>query len=100
MEKANARSRKHGAWQRFTAAQPPLACFGPRLPTSDEALAGLSESEITLKRIQTLYRPSNEVLEWVHGVLSRHSVEGPRMGTAEFWLKRPDPLFHSSNSFA
>eukprot|EP00439_Symbiodinium_sp_Y106_P030523 s7223_g3.t1 len=86
MEKA----RRRGTWQQHVAAQPPLVFQGPRLPSADEALEGLTESEITLRRIQTLYRPSKEVQEWVHGTVSRRSVEGPRLGTVEFWLF---PLF-------
>ena len=83
-DRARDKARKRGAWQTHTAAQPPLPFFGPLLPTSDEALLGLLESEITLERIQTLYRPSKQVLEWVRGTLSRRSREGLAQGPMSF----------------
>ncbi|CAE7697032.1 psaC [Symbiodinium sp. CCMP2592] len=99
-DKAQEKARKRGAWQQHVAARPPLQCAGPRLPSYEEALAGLPESEITLQRIKALYRPAQQVQAWIHGSVSRRAKEGPRTGTNEFWLARPNTMFHTENSVA
>ena len=96
-DRARDKARRRGDWQAHVSTRPPLAFYGPRLPSSEEALSGLDESEITLCRIQTLYRPSKQVQEWVQGTLDRHSSEGPRTGTNEFWVQRPTAAFHQEN---
>ena len=96
-DRARDKARRRGDWQAHVSTRPPLAFFGPRLPSYAEALSGLDEAEITLGRIQTLYRPSKQVQEWVQGTLDRHSTEGPRAGTNEFWVQRPTSLFHHEN---
>ncbi|CAE7808085.1 unnamed protein product [Symbiodinium sp. CCMP2592] len=99
-DKAQEKARKRGAWQQHVAARPPLQCAGPRLPSYEEALEGLPESEITLQRIKALYRPAQQVQAWIHGSVSRRAKEGPRTGTNEFWLARPNTMFHTENSVA
>ena len=96
-DRARDKARRRGDWQAHVSTRPPLAFYGPRLPSYEDALSGLDEAEITLGRIQTLYRPSKQVQEWVQGTLDRHSTEGPRAGTNEFWVQRPTSLFHHEN---
>ncbi|CAE7504859.1 unnamed protein product [Symbiodinium sp. CCMP2592] len=99
-DKAQEKARRRGAWQAHVAARPPLTFFGPRAPTAAEALDGLDEDELTMHRLQTVFRPSPAVLSWIQGTCERKSTEGPRSGTQEFWLRRPAHPFHNSNSFA
>ena len=88
-ETALRRKVKHGGWQNYRAAAPALPCQGPRLPTYDEAIDGLDEDELTLCRVRALFRPDPDTLSWVEESLSRHSKEGARTGTVDFWLTRP-----------
>ena len=80
---------KKGAWQAFQAAAPATAAFGPRIPSHAEILSGLDEHEVFLDRLARVYRPDSLTLEWVEDTCIRHSPEGPRAGSAEFWLARP-----------
>ncbi|CAE7725799.1 unnamed protein product [Symbiodinium microadriaticum] len=83
-----ARIRK-GAWHTYQAATPAAVALGPRMPTRDEVLSGLDEHEILLGRLARLFRPEPSTLSWVDETCQRHTPEGPRTGSAEFWLTRP-----------
>ena len=87
--KTRAAQIKKGTWSAFRSALPSTVALGPALPTYEEAISGLTEDEIFLDRISTLYRPSPGILSWVAGTCNRRMPEGPRVHTADFWLKRP-----------
>ena len=88
-DKQLARKVKAGRWNEYRAALPPLPAYGPRMPTYTEAVAGLSEDELLLSRVQQLYRPHPDTVRWIHEYLDAASTEGPREAATDFWIARP-----------
>ena len=80
---------------RFAAA-PALVAVGPRLPTYTEATSALDENELTVDRRHRLFRPSAAIDTWIEDSCQRLTPEGPRAGTADFWLRRPSCLLRPS----
>ena len=88
-DKARSRKIAKGQWTAFLAAAPASIAFGPRLPLYSEAIAGLTEAELTVERLQRLYRPSPSVLHWITQHVDAASHEEDRHTSLDFWLSRP-----------
>ena len=91
-ETADLHRLQRGSWKGFSARPPPAKAplsFGPRLPTAEERLQGLSEEDVTLADLASLFRPLPDNVNWISGHLSNSSKEGPRQHTRRFWQCRP-----------
>ncbi|CAE7727756.1 unnamed protein product [Symbiodinium sp. CCMP2592] len=86
------RKLRQGAWKSYTAAEPTLQVFFPRLPTYTESQP---EDSDTLDTLRPRYRPSPSTVHWLMNWLQEASVEGPRSEIQEFWLQSPTTVSSS-----
>ena len=91
LDKLRASQVSKGHWSSFASALPSLQCFGPRLPCRNEVLSGISEEDLDVARLGSIFRPDEEVLRWISKHIADASHEPERAPSQEFWLLRPLP---------